>query len=105
MTNREFLFELGTEELPPRTLLALSSALEEGLVKGLETAGIPHGKAHAFATPRRLAVRIERVAESAPDRKVERRGPPVEQFLRRPGQPHAGGDGLRQELRRRGERA
>lgn len=77
MATREILFELGTEELPPRTLLALSSALEEGLVNGLEGAGIPHGKSHAFATPRRLAVRIERVAESAPDRKVERRGPPV----------------------------
>ena len=87
MANRELLFELGTEELPPRTLLALSSALEEGLMKGLDTAGIPHGKAHAFATPRRLAVRIERVAESAPDRKVERRGPPVNNSFDAQGNP------------------
>jgi glycyl-tRNA synthetase beta chain len=87
MANRELLFELGTEELPPRTLLALSSGLEEGLVKGLDTAGIPHGKAHAFATPRRLAVRIERVAESAPDRKVERRGPPVNNSFDAQGNP------------------
>ena len=87
MANREFLFELGTEELPPRTLLALSNALEEGLVKGLDTAGIPHGEAHAFATPRRLAVRIERVAESAPDRKVERRGPPVNNSFDAQGNP------------------
>lgn len=87
MANRDLLFELGTEELPPRTLLALSSALEEGLIKGLDTAGIPHGKAHAFATPRRLAVRIERVAESAPDRKVERRGPPVNNSFDAQGNP------------------
>ena len=87
MANRDLLFELGTEELPPRTLLALSSALEEGLIKGLDTAGIPHGKAYAFATPRRLAVRIERVAESAPDRKVERRGPPVNNSFDAQGNP------------------
>lgn len=87
MANRDLLFELGTEELPPRTLLALSNALEEGLLKGLDTAGIPHGKAHAFATPRRLAVHIERVAESAPDRKVERRGPPVNNSFDAQGNP------------------
>ena len=62
MRARDLLFELGTEELPPRTLLSLSTALRE---------------AHSFATPRRLAVRIDGCAESAPDRRVERRGPPV----------------------------
>jgi glycyl-tRNA synthetase beta chain len=77
MTTRDLLFELGTEELPPRTLQALSLALEEGLVKGIDGAGIPHGKAHRFATPRRLAVRVDACAEFAPDRKIERRGPPV----------------------------
>ena len=77
MRARDLLFELGTEELPPRTLLSLSTALRDGLLKGIDTAGIPHGKAHSFATPRRLAVRIDGCAESAPDRRVERRGPPV----------------------------
>jgi glycyl-tRNA synthetase beta chain len=77
MPLRDLLFELGTEELPPRTLSGLSSALEEGMLKGLVGAAIPHGKAHRFATPRRLAVRIEACAEFAPDRRIERRGPPV----------------------------
>ena len=43
----------------------------------MDGAGIPHGRAHAFATPRRLAVRIDGCAEFAPDRRLERRGPPV----------------------------
>jgi glycyl-tRNA synthetase beta chain len=77
MTARDLLFELGTEELPPRTLLGLSIALKDGLVKGMDNAGIPHGKAHGFATPRRLGVRVDACAEFAPDRRVERRGPPV----------------------------
>jgi glycyl-tRNA synthetase beta chain len=77
MTARDLLFELRTEELPPRTLLTLSTALTEGMLKGLDAAGVPHGKAHGFATPRRLAVKVAACAEFAQVRRVERRGPPV----------------------------
>jgi glycyl-tRNA synthetase beta chain len=77
MSAQDFLFELGTEELPPRTLLALSTALTEGVQKGIDAAGIAHGRVQSFATPRRLAVRVQRLAENQPDRPVEKRGPPV----------------------------
>jgi glycyl-tRNA synthetase beta chain len=76
MSSKDLLFELCTEELPPRTLPALSNALTDGLIKGIDTAAIPHGKVHSFATPRRLAVWIEKLAQHQPDRQVERRGPP-----------------------------
>lgn len=78
MIARDLLLELGTEELPPRTLLTLSQALREGLRKGLDSAGIPHGPILGFATPRRLAVRVEKLAPHQPDKQVERRGPPVD---------------------------
>ncbi|HXA34766.1 MAG TPA: glycine--tRNA ligase subunit beta [Steroidobacteraceae bacterium] len=77
MIAHDLLFELFTEELPPRTLNALSSALMEGMAKGIAAAGIPHGKIHGFATPRRLAVLIEKLAAHQPDKRVERRGPPL----------------------------
>jgi glycyl-tRNA synthetase beta chain len=77
MSAKDLLFELCTEELPPRTLPALSNALTEGLAKGIDAAGVPHGKIHGFATPRRLAVWVEKLAEHQPDRQVERRGPPL----------------------------
>ena len=77
MSTKDLLFELRTEELPPRTLPALSNALTENLLKGIDAAGIAHGKVHGFATPRRLAVWIEKLAEHQPDRQVERRGPPL----------------------------
>ena len=77
MSTQELLFELSTEELPPRTLLALSTALTEGVLKGIDAAGIPHGKVQGLATPRRLAVRVQRLAEHQPDRQVEKRGPPL----------------------------
>ena len=77
MSAQDLLFELGTEELPPRALPSLSAALTEGVVKGLDDAGIPHGKVHGYATPRRLAVRVQKLAEHQPDKQVERRGPPL----------------------------
>jgi glycyl-tRNA synthetase beta chain len=75
--SKDLLFELRTEELPPRTLSALSLALTAGVTKGIDAAAIPHGPVHSFATPRRLAVWIEKLAEHQPDRQVERRGPPL----------------------------
>jgi glycyl-tRNA synthetase beta chain len=77
LSTRDLLFELGTEELPPRTLQGLSSALADGVIKGLSGAGIEHGKVRKFATPRRLAVLVRSCADRAADRRVERRGPPV----------------------------
>ena len=87
MTAHDLLFELGTEELPPRTLLTLSNALTEGVLKGIDAAGIPHGKVHGFATPRRLAVRVHKLADHQPDRQVERRGPPLKNAFDAQGAP------------------
>jgi glycyl-tRNA synthetase beta chain len=89
---RDLLFELGTEELPPRTLSALSVALEEGILKGLDSAAIPHGAAQRFATPRRLAVRVADCAEAALDRRVERRGPPLKAAFDAAGAPTQAAD-------------
>ena len=38
MTTQHLLFELGCEELPPKTLLKLSNALTSGIVQGLNDA-------------------------------------------------------------------
>lgn len=87
MSARDLLFELQTEELPPRMLASLSAALTEGFVKGLDAAGIAHGPARGFATPRRLGVLVLRCAEATPDRSVERRGPPVSNAFDASGSP------------------
>jgi glycyl-tRNA synthetase beta chain len=73
----DFLVELGTEELPPKALRALSEAFREGLVERIGAANLTHGAVRAFATPRRLAVRVEALALQAPEQKIQRRGPPV----------------------------
>ena len=75
--RRDFLFELGTEELPPKTLATLEQALREGIVTRLAEAGLSHGKVESFATPRRLAVRVRRLALQQADQQIRRRGPPL----------------------------
>jgi glycyl-tRNA synthetase beta chain len=87
--RRDFLVEIGTEELPPKSLLSLASAFAEGVGKGLDTAGLGHGRIERFATPRRLAVLVSRVVEQQPDRAVEKRGPPVKTAFDAAGAPTA----------------
>ncbi len=87
MSARDLLFELLCEELPPRTLEILSTALAEGLAKAIDSKGIAHGKVRGFATPRRLAVSIEELDEHQPDRPVERRGPPLKNAFDADGAP------------------
>jgi glycyl-tRNA synthetase beta chain len=76
MTDRaDFLFELGTEELPPKALLTLSNALTKELMTGLIDTGLAVGEAKSYAAPRRLAVLIRDMAFSTENQLVERRGP------------------------------
>lgn len=75
--KRDFLVEVGTEELPPKALRTLEQAFAGDLAAGLAKAGLQHGEIRSFATPRRLAVLVRRLAERQPDQKIERRGPPL----------------------------
>ena len=77
-TSNHLLFELGSEELPPKTLVKLSHALSDGITRGLQDAGIPFTGIKAFATPRRLAVLIENLSMAQPDKTVEKRGPAIQ---------------------------
>jgi glycyl-tRNA synthetase beta chain len=85
--RRDFLVEIGTEELPPKSLPELSRAFTEGIATLLAEAGLKHGAIVHYAAPRRLAVYVPRLAERQPDQKVERRGPPVSAAFDAKGQP------------------
>jgi glycyl-tRNA synthetase beta chain len=75
--HHDFLVEIGTEELPPKALGTLADAFLAGIGAGLEKAGLAHRGIAGFATPRRLAVRVERLAAQQPEQHVRRRGPPL----------------------------
>ncbi len=87
MTRRDFLVEIGTEELPPKSLWALAESFRDSVTSGLNATGLAHGLAAAHATPRRLAVFVRRLADTQGEQKLERRGPPVSAAFDANGQP------------------
>ncbi len=95
MTERAtLLFELGTEELPPKALKQLSESLTEHFLAGLEQAGLEHGTVESFATPRRLALRIQDCMSRQPDRQIERRGPALQAAFDKDGKPTKAAEGF-----------
>lgn len=85
--KRDFLVELGTEELPPTALRGLELAFASGVQAGLGKAGLTHSDIVSFATPRRLAVLVKRLVARQPDQDIKRRGPPVSASFDNAGQP------------------
>jgi glycyl-tRNA synthetase beta chain len=77
MSRRDFLVEIGTEELPPRSLKELAGAFADGVARALDEAQLRHGKVQSFASPRRLAVLVKGLWEQQPEQEFRRRGPPV----------------------------
>ncbi|MEM9400999.1 MAG: glycine--tRNA ligase subunit beta [Pseudomonadota bacterium] len=73
----DLLVEIGTEELPPKALTALIDAFASGVEARLSEQRLDFDCVVPFASPRRLAVRVEALAERQPDRQVEMKGPPV----------------------------
>ncbi len=83
------LVELLTEELPPKALARLGQVFADTIADGLRSRGLagPDARVERFATPRRLAVRIDAVLARAPDRTVEQKGPSVKVGLDADGRP------------------
>ncbi len=92
--NKDLLFELGCEELPPKSLLKLIHALLNQVETRLKEAGLNYSQAHAYATPRRLAVIIKGLATAQPDKAVEKRGPAVQAAFSDDGTPSKAAEGF-----------
>ena len=74
---KSLLVEIGTEELPPKALPELASALFDGVCAGLEKRGIAFDRsgAHPLYSPRRLAVLLPAVGVQQPTQKSDALGP------------------------------
>jgi glycyl-tRNA synthetase beta chain len=75
--TRDLLFEIGTEELPPKSLRRLRDSLHATLISLLQENHLGHAGSQAYATPRRLAVLVKDLEIAQPDREVVRRGPAI----------------------------
>jgi glycyl-tRNA synthetase beta chain len=83
----ELLFEIGTEELPAGAVEPAVEQLRTLVLSGLDGARLGHGAARTFATPRRLAVRVEAVAERSLDATRQALGPSVKAAFAADGSP------------------
>jgi glycyl-tRNA synthetase beta chain len=77
--KKNLLVELFVEELPPRALKKLGEAFATALTDSLKAQGLVDAAVvpTPFASPRRLAVRVEAVAEVAPDQQTVQKLMPV----------------------------
>jgi glycyl-tRNA synthetase beta chain len=86
--DREVLLEIGCEEIPASWLPPLTAQIGEVFAAQLTefrlNAGVP---IETYSTPRRLALRVERVAERQADFEETLMGPPVSAAFRPDGEP------------------
>lgn len=93
MSEKTFLVEIGTEELPPKALRSLAESFAANVIAELDAANISRGEVKWFATPRRLALKITNLAASQPEREVEKRGPAVSAAFDAEGKPTKAAEG------------
>jgi len=73
----ELLLELLSEEIPARMQARAADDLKRLVTAGLDDAGLAFDGAHAYATPRRLALVVAGLPDRKPATKEERKGPQV----------------------------
>jgi len=85
--SKDFLVEIGTEELPPKALLSLSEAFRDAVLSQLTDLELSFGDVKPYAAPRRLALFIGDLAEQTPEKEVVAWGPPVKVAFDDAGEP------------------
>ena len=86
--DRELLLEIGCEELPASWLPGLTQQIGEVVIAELKERRLPpEAPAETFSTPRRLTVRIARLAERQSDLEELLNGPPVSAAFKADGSP------------------
>ncbi|WP_093320691.1 glycine--tRNA ligase subunit beta [Thorsellia anophelis] len=81
------LIELGTEELPPKALKTLATAFSENFKIMLDDAEINHEQVTWYASPRRLALLVDKISKAQGDREIEKKGPAISQAYDQDGNP------------------
>ena len=87
MSKHTVLFELGCEELPPKSLKTLRDALQAETEKSLKDAGLAFDSIEAYAAPRRLALKIINVDGAQADTQKRFDGPAVQAAYDAEGKP------------------
>jgi glycyl-tRNA synthetase beta chain len=81
------LIEIGTEELPPKSLAKLATAFRDIIQIEFSDNDLTYSRVKWYASPRRLALIIEGLAEFQADKNVEKRGPAITSAFDQDGEP------------------
>jgi len=92
--RQDLLVEIGTEELPPKSLRLLSEAFEKGFEDQLRKHQLGFSRIEPFATPRRLALLTRELTTRQPDREVMRKGPALQAAFDAQGRPTKAASGF-----------
>ena len=90
----ELFLEIGTEEIPAGFLRPAMNDLERLLRKELDAARIACGAMRTYATPRRLAIAVQGVAESQERQELTVAGPSVKVAFDADGKPTRAAEGF-----------
>mgnify|MGYP003584460092 CR=1 FL=1 len=96
------LFELGTEELPPKSLKTLQNALYDHVKTALGEQNIAFDDIKAYSAPRRLTLLIKGVGDYQPDRTETKKGPSIKASFDAEGNLSRAGQGFLQGLNANG---
>lgn len=92
--TRDFLFELGVEEMPSAPLNNAVKQLKTLISKGLDDAGLAHGGVRIISSPRRLAALVSDVAEATEEIHSVLRGPSAKIAFDAEGNPTKAAEGF-----------
>lgn len=87
LQKQTLLVEIGSEELPPKSLKLLSDSFAKGLAQELQKLGFAFDKTVVFGAPRRLAAAFTQCERKQADKEVEKRGPAVSVAFNDQGEP------------------
>lgn len=94
----DFLFEIGSEELPASFVTIGGQNLEKAVRNLLEKEEISFERISLYSTPRRLAVYVHQLAKGKPSQSVEKKGPALDQIYYPDGQLKPAGEGFFRSL-------
>ena len=96
--KQDFLFEIGSEQLPAAFIPIGTQNLEKEIRKLLETEQLSFDHLQIFGTPQRLAVQVEGLVEGSEPKETLRRGPAVSSAFNASGTPTPQGEGFLKSL-------
>ena len=91
---RDFLFEIGSEEMPSAPLQKAIAQFNKLVVSGLKDSGLSFGEVKILSTPRRLTAYVKDVAEATEEISEVKRGPKAEIAFDAEGKPTKAAEGF-----------